>query len=862
MANRSLGVLTVDLLARTGAFEAGMSSAERSTDRAVKKIKSSLSSIKGDIAKAAAGVAAGFGLIEVVSRIVTATAEAEEAYSQLQNRIQATGGVAGVSARELRELAQELSSVTTFGASAVISMQSLLLSFTNIRGATVEDATRAILDLSAALGQDLSSSAQLVGKALNDPAKGLKSLSSIGIIFTGQQKKLIETLQETGQVAKAQAIILQEVQKRFGGSAVASANTLGGSIKRLQGAFGDLFETRDGAQELTKSIQRLTDTLQDPATIAAAQALTGVLLRGFGTLIDVVEKTISLLGWFWENRGKMFLVAEFEAAGKELGIFGDDIERLRDEIEFIEEQLNTIPIVLSPVWSPHFKKNFGIRLKKDLEKELQQLNLELNFKLRERDGSQGPPRRFGPITSQPGDEEAIEQLEKLRDGLLQQIATYEQGAPAVMNYRLATGDLAETFRLTRKDGESLRLQLIALSEISQTQQLTKRIADETKSLRDQAATLGMNAEQTMRYRVTVGDLAEAFERMGESGKRSAAALIAQAKATELAENRLAVREMTNDLRDQAATLGMNAEQTMRYRITVGDLAEKFRSMGDAGRYAAAELIAQAKKTGDAINAFEVKQMTADLRDQIATFGMGAAQVMRYRIIQGDLKDTFDLTTDSGKALADEVVNLTLQFQVLEEAARGVDDTVNAMSDSLNESLEKFLVDFENRFIETRDVLMDFMQGLAQGTENIIADALVSGFEGGAKGILKSFGQLLQQLIAQAVAADLAKRLFGTVAGGTGTGWLGMLGGALGFGGPKASGGPVMAGVPYLVGERGPEIIVPSRSATVIPNNRIGAQNNYITLTVETPTGRVPMETQQQLGNRLARALGEARRRNG
>jgi phage-related minor tail protein len=79
---------------------------------------------------------------------------------------------------------------------------------------------------------------------------------------------------------------------------------------------------------------------------------------------------------------------------------------------------------------------------------------------------------------------------------------------------------------------------------------------------------------------------------------------------------------------------------------------------------------------------------------------------------------------------------------------------------------------------------------------------------------------------------------------------------------KASGGPVQAGMPYLVGERGPEIIVPRASATVIPNGRIGAQNNYISLTVETPTGRIPMETQQQLGNRLARALSDARRRNG
>jgi hypothetical protein len=253
-------------------------------------------------------------------------------------------------------------------------------------------------------------------------------------------------------------------------------------------------------------------------------------------------------------------------------------------------------------------------------------------------------------------------------------------------------------------------------------------------------------------------------------------------------------------------------------------------------------------------------MIEDIRDQIAVFGQGAAQVMRYRIVVGDLRSTFDTTTEAGKALADEVVNLTLQMQLLEEITKGVDDAIDDMAESLNESLDKFMADFEARFIEKRDVLLDFMEGLAQGTENIIADALESGFEGGARGILKSFGQLMQRLIAEAIAADLAKRIFGSIAGGTGSGWLGMLAGA--FGGPKQHGGPVMAGVPYLVGERGPEVMIPARSGTIVPNSKIGGQTNYITLTVQTPTGRVPMETQQQMGNRLARALGEARRRNG
>ncbi len=38
--------------------------------------------------------------------------------------------------------------------------------------------------------------------------------------------------------------------------------------------------------------------------------------------------------------------------------------------------------------------------------------------------------------------------------------------------------------------------------------------------------------------------------------------------------------------------------------------------------------------------------------------------------------------------------------------------------------------------------------------------------------------------------------------------------------PRAKGGPVKAGKPYLVGEKGPEIIVPKHSGTVVPNHAL------------------------------------------
>jgi hypothetical protein len=52
----------------------------------------------------------------------------------------------------------------------------------------------------------------------------------------------------------------------------------------------------------------------------------------------------------------------------------------------------------------------------------------------------------------------------------------------------------------------------------------------------------------------------------------------------------------------------------------------------------------------------------------------------------------------------------------------------------------------------------------------------------------------------------------------------------------ASGGPASAGRPYMVGERGPELMVPNRSGTVIPNHALGGGGAVINQTINIQTG--------------------------
>src|SRR5690606_32266516 len=65
--------------------------------------------------------------------------------------------------------------------------------------------------------------------------------------------------------------------------------------------------------------------------------------------------------------------------------------------------------------------------------------------------------------------------------------------------------------------------------------------------------------------------------------------------------------------------------------------------------------------------------------------------------------------------------------------------------------------------------------------------------------------------------QILSSIFSPLAGGTGF-WADFANAVIG---KKASGGSISAGRPYVVGERGPELIVPANSGAVIPNHRLG-----------------------------------------
>lgn len=181
-------------------------------------------------------IAVGTGLFALASR-------QEQAEAKLSSSFESMGAAAWTTVDALHAQARAFQDLTTFGDEAILDFQAVLLTFGNVTGQVFTDATRLGLDMSAKLGTDLQSSAIQLGKALNDPVQGISALSRVGVSFTQDQKAMVKQMSEAGDMAGAQALILSELEKQFGGTAEAMAATGAGRAKQAMNALGDAGET-------------------------------------------------------------------------------------------------------------------------------------------------------------------------------------------------------------------------------------------------------------------------------------------------------------------------------------------------------------------------------------------------------------------------------------------------------------------------------------------------------------------------------------------------------------------------------------------------------------------------------------------
>ena len=284
----------------------------------LKQFSSAMQNARRDINKTGKSLQkAGAGLTLAVTAPLTALAgislsnfdKQAKALAQVQQGLISTGNAVGFTTQELEKQAAALQANSLFGDEVILKdATAQLLTFTNISGEAFQRTQQAALDLATRLDGDLKSASIQLGKALNDPIANLSALSRSGIQFSAEQKGLINTLVSTGRAAEAQSVILDELEKQYGGSAKAAAQAGLGPFTQFKNILSDITEDfgaiiMDGLNPFVAYLKEAALKFKElsPATkkwiviFGGIAAAIGPLLALAGTILPAIATGLTLL---------------------------------------------------------------------------------------------------------------------------------------------------------------------------------------------------------------------------------------------------------------------------------------------------------------------------------------------------------------------------------------------------------------------------------------------------------------------------------------------------------------------------------------------------------------------------------------
>jgi hypothetical protein len=196
------------------------------------------------------------------------------------------------------------------------------------------------------------------------------------------------------------------------------------------------------------------------------------------------------------------------------------------------------------------------------------------------------------------------------------------------------------------------------------------------------------------------------------------------------------------------------------------------------------------------------------------------------------------------------------------------------TDGLTESVKACsgaIVDLDEIFEPATTGLKDYAEQARRVKQNLRTAALngVKSFEDALVGVIDgtmkakdAFKKMAQSIISDLIRMQVQRSITGPISSALNA----LL--PQGESVAKAMGGHVAANRPYIVGERGPELMIPGASGTIIPNNKMGGNGTVVNQTINVSTGVSQtvraeiMQLMPQISENTKAAVLDARRRGG
>jgi len=261
----------------------------------IRRAEGGFNKFKAGIKSLAVPAAATFAAITAGAfSTIKAAEEAQVANRRLANVLKQMG-YANATNRVL-DYADALSTQIGKEDESIKLVQAKLATFKNLTktidqtNGAFDRATRAAFDLAAAGFGEAEQSATQLGKALQDPIKGITALARSGVTFTNAEKEKIKALVESGKLLEAQDVLLKAIETQVGGTAEATAT----ASEKMKIRFGEMKEAL--GQQLLPAFERLAPIVEKVFNFIADNSDVFVTLTAViaGTTAAVIALNIAL----------------------------------------------------------------------------------------------------------------------------------------------------------------------------------------------------------------------------------------------------------------------------------------------------------------------------------------------------------------------------------------------------------------------------------------------------------------------------------------------------------------------------------------------------------------------------------------
>jgi hypothetical protein len=692
----------------------------------------------------------------------------------------------------------------------------------------VTSALGAVLDQFAAQATEL-------GKSLQDPIKNFDALKEANLLASSSQERYIQKLIESGKVAEAQAAIQAELFKKVSTQGVADLQNLGAASTKLSRAWAEfnlqlqtaIAGPMAGLLSWLASVINISNTATREAARqgnisqglsatdkAALQKEEARILQGANIFNEAQKRqqVAELYSNYQSRAGTVSTGAGMSAASQEtVQLEKAKTSELKAQVDLAAKQLS-----LAGVDVNINREGYSVRAKQVALQEYENKLLEIKNSfigkafdaerntLMIREANLNYAAKLNNIDAQVRESAA----RAAKEAAEKRKREYQEQLDLVLQINSAKGELrkiqTDMVTYTKGEAEGLRVQAGFIQ----------------KELASKLIALNIEKEKALANTTSVynsGLIVKLYNQQVTNAKQLAA--LETNKTVALANQVDLQEKLTRASNERAKGQQLSSLETQAQRLGI-NIANPFG--GSAAEEASLLLDQQIRRT-EVLGEVENKLITLQAQLEVA---------------QTNLQD------NAAQGYTEQIASEQAYLVYLTERL-GILDQLEKKQLQQNQLMQQYGSIVTN---ELSTAMSSAVTAVVNGT-GTVQEAFATMFQN----IGKAFLDMATRMIAQA----LVMKVLGILMPGSNTPaatdpLANFNAGALQY---RAAGGPVTGGSPYIVGERGPELFVPGRSGSIVPNNQLAGGgdtivNGGINITVENTGESLGAEAQKQIARQV------------